>query len=76
MLKQSFTDGLRRKKKFVLQHQVGIQALLKILDNPNKTPDMNWLMLCIAAIGGPEHPIFQKGYKPEPKPQVIQPLFK
>ena len=37
---------------------------------------MNWLMLCLAAIGGPEHPVFLKGYKPEPEPEGIPPLYK
>lgn len=76
LLRCSFAEQLRKKKKLVVQNEDAIKALIRLLDNPNKVPDMNWLLLVIAAIGGPEHPLFAKGYKPPESNQGPQPLFK
>ena len=34
------------------------------------------MLLLLAAIGGPEHPLFQKGYVPPVEVDIVQPLFK
>lgn len=46
------------------------------MQNPSKKPDRQWLLLLIAAVGGPEHPVFAKGYEPPTPSEVIKPLFK
>ena len=69
-------DGIHRKKKFVVQHQAGLKELAKILEVPTKVPDCQWLLLLIAAVGGPEHPVFQKGYTPPKPEEIIAPLYK
>ena len=58
LLSVAFGDGIRRKKKFVMQHRDGITALIKIFQNPNKVPDTQWLLLLLAAVGGPEHELW------------------
>ena len=47
-----------------------------MMQNPQKVPDCQWLLLLIAAVGGPEHPVFAKGYSPPDNAEVIKPLFK
>ena len=36
--------------------------------------DSKWLLLLIAAVGGPEHPVFAKGYSPPSDAEVVEPL--
>ena len=58
----------------MVQHQAGLKELSKVMQNPAKKPDRQWLLLLIAAVGGPEHPMFAK-----PKPieaGALQSLFK
>ena len=46
------------------------------MQNPSKKPDRQWLLLLIAALGAPEHPVFAKDYEPPTPSEVIKPLFK
>ena len=39
-------------------------------------PENNWLLLLIAAVAGPEHPIFQKGYVPPTPEETMGPLYR
>ena len=74
LFREGIKEGVRRKRKFVVQHQQGLTALSKLMEVPTKVPDNQWLLLLIAAVGGPEHPVFQKGYVPPKADEVIVPL--
>ena len=58
LFREALADGIRRKKKYVLEHQVGLKELSRIFQTAFKVPDCSWLLLLIAAVGGPEHPLF------------------
>ena len=55
-------------------HEIGLHALLNAIpiDKPGKIPNSQWLMLCLAAVAGPECEVFQKGYKPEKIQRVVE----
>ena len=76
LFNESLADGIRRKKKFVVQHQVGLKELSRLMQTPHKVPDCSWLLLLLAAVAGPEHAIWQKGYVPPVEVDIVQPLFK
>ena len=59
-----------------MQHQAGLKELSRLMKTPTRVPDNQWLLLLIAAVGGPEHPLFQKGYVPPVEAETLQPLFK
>ena len=71
---EAVREGARKKRKFVLDHHEGLLALGKLMNNPHKTPEAAWILLCIAAVAGAEHPIFQKGYTPPVAEETYRPL--
>ena len=67
MLREAVETKLAEGNEFVCFHELGLTTLLNAipLDKPGKIPNSQWLMLCLAAVAGPECKIFQKGYKPD-----------
>ena len=63
--KDAVRDGFKKKKKFVVENHRGMQNLIEVMEQPTKRPDISWLLLIISAVAGAEHPLFQKGYRPE-----------
>ena len=70
------TDGVKKKNKYVLEHLDGIRALQKLFEKFDRVPENNWILLLIAAVAGPSHPIFQKGYVPPTPEEVMGPLYR
>ena len=65
MYHEAVKEGVRKKRKFVMEHHQGMIALGQLMENKNRTPESSWILLLIAAVAGAEHPIFQKGFMPE-----------
>ena len=74
MYHEAVKDGARKKKKFVLDHHEGLIALGLLMNNKHRTPESTWILLCIAAVAGPDHPVFAKGYTPPVAEESYRPL--
>ena len=71
---EAVKDEARKKNKFVLDHHEGMVALGLLMNNKNRTPESEWILLCIAAVAGPGHKVFAKGYSPPVQEESNRPL--
>ena len=65
MLRTSLEEGILRERPFVLRHREELEALMPRLEKRGTVrANVDWLILCLAAVAGPEHEVFQTGYVP------------
>ena len=75
LLYEAVADGIKEKDEFILANKTGLINLLTTIKEESKVPGRPWLLLCLAAVAGPDCVVFQRQYSPPKKEAVANQIM-
>ena len=67
LLEEAISDGIEVQKPFVVERERSLRALVSELHNRKSFADIEWLLVVLAAVAGPQCEVFARGYEPPRK---------
>ena len=64
LIDEVIDDGIEVQKPFVVKRERSLRALITELHSRKSFADIEWLLVVLAAIAGPQSEVFTRGYEP------------
>ena len=64
LLEEAIDDGIEVGKPFVVERERSLRALVAELHSRKSFADIEWLLVVLAAVAGPQCEVFLRGYEP------------